>query len=112
MPRTVVVRYDRSSLAQGTHGVLERSLVAPGDVETHFDVRYIELPGGGTATAHAHDWEQATYVLSGECHVTADEEEIMLKAGDFIFFESGVHHGFVNSSETETLMLLAVRGPH
>lgn len=111
MPRTVVVRHDASSLTHGAHGVLERSLVAQGDAETHFDVRYIELPPAGAASAHSHEWEQATYVLGGTCRVVADKEEFELTVGDFVFFEGGVHHEFVNRSTTDSLTLLAVRGP-
>jgi len=111
MPQTIVVRFDRSALTQGQHGVQERSLVRLGQAQTHFDVRYIELPPRGVASAHSHDWEQATYVLNGSCRITADNEEILLEAGDFVFFEGGVHHEFVNASESDTLVLLAVRGP-
>ena len=111
MPRTVIVTNDTSSLSLGPHGVLERSLIAPGHVDTHFDVRYIELPPSGTATAHSHPWEQATYVLSGQCRVAADGEHFELTVGDFVFFEGGVHHEFVNRSTTDSLRLLAVRGP-
>lgn len=111
MPRTVVVRSDRTPESQGEHGALERRLVSLGEVETHFDVRYMTLPAAGVASAHSHDWEQATYVLSGSCTVTADGEEWTLNTGDLVFFEGGVHHGFVNVSETEPLTLLAVRGP-
>lgn len=111
MPRTVVVQHDSSSLSTGAHGVLERSLIAHGEVETHFDLRYVELPPAGAASAHSHAWEQATYVLSGECDVVADEERFVLGTGDFVFFEGGVHHEFANRSKTEGLRLLAVRGP-
>lgn len=109
--RTVVVRHDASSLTRGPHGVLERSLIGLGEVVTHFDVRYIELPPAGVASAHSHEWEQATYVLDGRCKVTADGKAIDLGPRDFVFFEGGVHHEFVNASDAETVVLLAVRGP-
>lgn len=106
-----MVRHDEGALNQGEHGVLERSLVGPSDAETHFDVRYITIPAQAVASAHHHEWEQATYVLTGPCTVTADGDEWTLETGDFVFFEGGVHHGFVNDSTTDPVTLLAVRGP-
>lgn len=108
---TLVVRHDASALKKGEHGVLERSLIGHAEGQTNFDVRYITIPPDGVATAHHHEWEQATYVLEGSCTVTADDREWTLATGDFVFFEGGVHHGIVNHSDSNDVVLLAVRGP-
>jgi quercetin dioxygenase-like cupin family protein len=65
---------------------------------------------GGISKRHAHDWDQANWISSGEAEVDVDGEVFRLGAGDSIVIPGGKPHSFSNPGETP-LVLVAVLGP-
>jgi quercetin dioxygenase-like cupin family protein len=65
---------------------------------------------GGISKRHAHEWDQANWVSSGEAEVDVDGELFRLGAGDCIVIPGGKPHSFSNPGEAP-LMLVAVLGP-
>ena len=65
---------------------------------------------GGVSKRHAHEWDQANWISSGEAEVDVDGEVFRLRAGDCIVIPGGKSHSFSNPGETP-LMLVAVLGP-
>ena len=65
---------------------------------------------GGISKRHAHDWDQANWIASGEAEVDVDGELFRLGAGDSIVIPGGKPHSFSNPGEIP-LMLVAVLGP-
>ena len=65
---------------------------------------------GGISKRHAHDWDQANWIASGEAEVDVDGELYRLGAGDSIVIPGGKPHSFSNPGEIP-LMLVAVLGP-
>ncbi|MCJ7627748.1 MAG: cupin domain-containing protein [Longimicrobiales bacterium] len=65
---------------------------------------------GGVSKRHAHEWDQANWISSGEAEVDVDGEVFRLRAGDCIVIPGGKSHSFSNPGETP-LILVAVLGP-
>lgn len=65
---------------------------------------------GGISKRHAHEWDQANWISSGEAEVDVDGEVFRLTAGDSIVIPGGKPHSFSNPGETP-LILVAVLGP-
>ena len=65
---------------------------------------------GGISKRHAHEWDQANWVSSGEAEVDVDGEVFRLWAGDCIVIPGGKPHAFSNPGDAP-LVLVAVLGP-
>jgi quercetin dioxygenase-like cupin family protein len=65
---------------------------------------------GGISKRHAHEWDQANWVASGEAEVDVDGEVFRLGTGDGIVIPGGKSHSFSNPGSTP-LLLVAVLGP-
>jgi len=65
---------------------------------------------GGISKRHAHEWDQANWIASGEAELYVDGEVFRLGTGDSIVIPGGKSHSFSNPGETP-LMLVAVLGP-
>jgi quercetin dioxygenase-like cupin family protein len=65
---------------------------------------------GGVSKRHAHEWDQANWIASGEAEVDVDGELFRLGAGDSIVIPGGKAHSFSNPGDTP-LTLVAVLGP-
>lgn len=68
------------------------------------------VASGGISKRHAHEWDQANWVASGEAEVDVDGEVYRLAAGDSIVIPGGKPHSFSNPGELP-LILVAVLGP-
>ena len=64
---------------------------------------------GGISKRHAHEWDQANWISSGEAEVEVDGKVFRLGAGDSIVIPGGKPHSFSNPGETP-LVLVAVLG--
>lgn len=66
---------------------------------------FLLFPGGGTSLDHAPKdrgkYEKLVYVVSGTLICMIDEEEIILKGGDTISFNSTKPHHFKNTSKVK-----------
>ena len=65
---------------------------------------------GGISKRHAHEWDQANWISSGEAEVEVGGKVFRLGAGDSIVIPGGKPHSFSNPGETP-LVLVAVLGP-
>ena len=67
----------------------------------------ITLEPGETNNMHTHrDAEQVYFVLRGWGTVQVGDERRTVKAGDAIFLPVGVPHGFFNTGDRRTVLLL------
>ena len=73
----------------------------------------LTIPPGGRAKAHLHEnHETAIYVLSGEGGMWYGEqleEQMVCKAGDYVYIPAGVPHLPYNASETEVCTAVVAR---
>lgn len=65
---------------------------------------------GGISKRHAHEWDQANWISSGEAEVDVDGERFRMEAGDCIVIPGGRPHSFSNPGKNP-LVLVAVLGP-
>jgi quercetin dioxygenase-like cupin family protein len=65
---------------------------------------------GGVSKRHAHAWDQANWIASGEAKVDVDGQTFHLRPGDSVIIPGGTPHSFANRGE-RPLTLLAVLGP-
>ncbi len=79
----------------------------PDTVEARLNPYFIEIPAGETLTGHflAHKGEEMGYLLSGEIHLTVDEKEKTLSAGDVIYLTTETPSRWQNSGSTPATML-------
>jgi mannose-6-phosphate isomerase-like protein (cupin superfamily) len=67
----------------------------------------ITLEPGETNNMHTHgDAEQVYFVLRGGGTVQVGDERKKVKAGDAVFLPAGVPHGFFNTGDRRTVLLL------
>jgi quercetin dioxygenase-like cupin family protein len=71
----------------------------------------VEYQPGGVAQPHDHPLEEAYYVLEGEVEAVADDETIVLRAGDVFWTGVGCIHAFVNRSATGRVRWLETQAP-
>ena len=74
-------------------------------------VRSVFLPGGGaeyTAMPRESGMETICYVLDGEMTVTTDEEAIILRPGDSIFFGPGEGRSLRNDTNLPATLLIII----
>ena len=65
---------------------------------------------GGISKRHAHAWDQANWIASGEAEVDVDGQTLHLGPGDSVIIPGGTPHSFENRGQGP-LTLLAVLGP-
>jgi putative monooxygenase len=65
---------------------------------------------GGISKRHAHEWDQANWIASGEAEVDVEGEVFHLGTGDSIVIPGGKAHAFSNPGQVP-LVLAAVLGP-
>jgi len=73
-------------------------------------VTLVEMAPGGIQHLHAHEPEQAYYILEGRGTMTVDGERKTVQAGDSIFFDSFAEHGLENTGDG-TLRYLSTASP-
>lgn len=76
-------------------------------------LQIVTIPPGGRAKAHKHvAHETALYVLSGEATTYFGErleQELVARAGDFMYIPANVPHLACNSSQTEPCVAVIAR---
>jgi transcriptional regulator with XRE-family HTH domain len=58
-----------------------------------------------------HEGEEFLFLLSGDIEMRTDNEVILLKEGDCIYFDSSVHHGFIGRGGLKPRALVTVYTP-
>jgi quercetin dioxygenase-like cupin family protein len=71
-----------------------------------FSLTKVSSPRGVGAPAHAHDFGESYYVLSGALCVTVNGKEVVLGAGDFVHIPGGTIHAFKATSDALTQFLV------
>ncbi len=73
----------------------------------------LTIPPGGHAKAHLHEHhETAIYILQGEAHMWCGEklaQDMVARAGDFVYIPAGMPHLPYNASATETCIAVIAR---
>jgi len=73
----------------------------------------LTVPPGGRAKAHLHEnHETALYVISGEAVTYYGDDlrdQVVTRAGDFLYIPAGVPHLPVNRSQTEPCIAIVAR---
>jgi len=62
-------------------------------------------PNSGSGESYAHEGEEFLYVLRGEFHISVEDKEYRLKAGDSFYFESTTPHRWFNPGRGESWVL-------
>lgn len=79
-----------------------------------FSLIEASVPPAGGPPAHTHPIaDEAFYLLSGQLEFTVEDEEIEVKAGDFVYVPHGLEHKFRNVGvpTAQMLYLFAPGGP-
>ena len=98
----------KSIQGDGAKGLeLARLYKHPGGAATF---QLARVAPGGISKRHAHEWDQANWVSSGEAQVDVDGEVFRLGTGDSIIIPGGKAHAFSNPGDVP-LVLVAVLGP-
>ncbi|SIS39226.1 transcriptional regulator, XRE family with cupin sensor [Zobellia uliginosa] len=71
-----------------------------------FETILLEIQPNSEREKVTTDAYEFKYMLSGECYYIIDEEEVLLKAGDSIFFDGRIPHVPINRSTVPTKMLV------
>ena len=100
---TRLVRPDHRKVLEAGPGV-RMELLAWGNtvMEPHL---FRVAPKAGSGESYTHEGEEFLYVLRGVLHISLQEEEFKLKAGDSFYFESSTPHTWKNPGRTETWVL-------
>jgi quercetin dioxygenase-like cupin family protein len=98
----------RKAQGDGAAGLSLARLHRPADNAFTFQVARIEP--GGISRRHAHAWEQANFVVSGEGIVDTGEAQTLIGPGDCVIFPGNVGHA-ISCAGDEPLVLVAVLGP-
>ncbi len=61
--------------------------------------------GAGSGESYTHEGEEFLYLLKGELHISLQDQEYQLKAGDSFYFESATPHNWKNPGRSETMVL-------
>jgi quercetin dioxygenase-like cupin family protein len=92
----------------GAHGLeLARLYQHPDGAAT---LQLARVAPGGVSKRHAHEWDQANWISSGEAEVDVEGKVFRLGAGDSIVIPGGKPHSFSNPGDVP-LVLVAVLGP-
>ncbi|QJA00013.1 cupin domain-containing protein [Leifsonia sp. PS1209] len=93
----------------GSEFFYERLTPGRGDLE----MLTATIPPGRASSARewAHPSTECAFVISGELRVEIGEAEYTLTAGESITFDSRQAHRYVNASEADTSIVIAVTPP-
>jgi quercetin dioxygenase-like cupin family protein len=93
---------------EGARGLeLARLYRHPGGAATF---QLARVAPGGISKRHAHEWDQANWIASGQAELEVEGEIFRLEAGDSIVIPGGKAHAFSNPGPG-SLLLVAVLGP-
>lgn len=76
------------------HGINLKELIDGMFGAYHLALFLVQFAPGGTGTTHDHPLEETYYILSGKARLTADGEEHIVEAGQFVWTGVGCFHQF------------------
>ncbi len=74
----------------------------------NYVMRLFTLPVGGFTPYHSHDWEHGVFVLEGKIKLRGENEEHILKEGNFAFVPPNEMHGFENIGDSEARFICVI----
>ncbi len=98
---------DRSEIelnrARGVREMLTRSI--PGG---RINAQFINMgpSGGEKIKVHTHIGEEAALVLKGDVRFRVDGKDYQLGAGDSIYYEADLEHGYLNMSDEQEARII------
>lgn len=92
--------------ALGVLGTEVRFLCDGEETGGSWSLMEIVVPQGSGPPPHAHDWDEACYITSGEIEFTLGAQRILAAAGDFLYAPAGTLHAFRGVSEHDARMLV------
>jgi transcriptional regulator with XRE-family HTH domain len=86
-----------------------RELLTP-DLQRAMVLLISRIPPGATSSPSAvsHKGEECVFILRGNLVVHLQDETHLLKAGDFLYFDSRLPHFFANRESTEVEFICAI----
>jgi quercetin dioxygenase-like cupin family protein len=92
----------------GAGGVTIRVLMGDNVGAPNFTTRHFEVAPGGHTPFHAHPWEHAVFVLSGNGVVRREGGETAVGPGSFVFVPPDEEHAFANAGSGTFAFLCAI----
>ncbi len=94
----------------GSAGGLRSRILTPDGVAGAPEVYELGLDPGATEPADAHGAATCEHIIvtAGELVILAGDKEVVLQAGDAVFFRADVAHRYVNRSSTPVRALLVM----
>ncbi len=68
----------------------------------------VTMPRGSGPPLHAHDWDEAYYIIEGEVQFTVGVQSVLTTLGDFVYTPAGVSHAFHGASARSRVLILDV----
>lgn len=82
------------------------------DLRHKIEFIYLHYPAGkGAEEFYSHEGEECGVVLEGKFRGIIGDQEIILEAGDSIYYESSIPHRWENIGETEVRAIWAITPP-
>jgi len=106
----ILRREERQSLLDPRSGV-ERHLLSPAFLRRGLEVLWYIIPPGqdtGTFPPHQSGVEENITVVEGELHCRIDNQNVILRVGDSIFFRANTAHGFSNPGSNPCTYFLVI----
>ncbi len=70
-------------------------------------IEYSKPPGAESPPLHAHDWDEAYYILQGQIAFRIRDRTFDASAGSFVFVPGTVPHTFMNATpETSRFLIM------
>ena len=67
--------------------------------------------GGGSHDLYSHDGEECGIVLQGRFRGIVGDQEVILEAGDSIYYASSIPHRWENAGDVEAKAIWAITPP-
>ena len=82
------------------------------DMQHAIEFIQIDYPvGGGSRELYSHDGEECGVVLEGRFRGFVGDQELILEAGDSVYYSSSIPHRWENAGDVEAKAIWAVTPP-
>jgi mannose-6-phosphate isomerase-like protein (cupin superfamily) len=103
-----VINRDGVAAVEGGPGEVVRELagLGQGNAQRLSLAEVTIMPDGQSREHYHHELEEAYYLLTGQAHMTVDEEIRTVGPGDTIVIPPGARHRIVNTGDTDLVMIV------
>jgi transcriptional regulator with XRE-family HTH domain len=104
----ILIKKDEYSIIEkeGRPGFQYRHILSENISNCSIEVSTLTLAPGTKGKPSTTDGFELKYIISGNCSYFINQEEILLEAGDTIYFDASVPHLPVNRSSNQVSMLV------